>query len=62
MALKEVGISFLGLRQLRVMALNVFSLVLFHICFAVLLIHQKGLILTLLIEGRCKGVYILPRG
>lgn len=40
-ALKEVRIFFY-LRQLRVMALNVFSLVLFHICFAVLLIASEG--------------------
>lgn len=44
------------------MALNVFSSVLFHARFAVLLIQQKGLILTLLIEGKCNGVYIFPTG
>lgn len=36
------GKDFFYLRQLRVMALNVFSLVLFHICFAVLLIASEG--------------------
>jgi len=51
---------FFNFRQLSVVASKVFSLALFHTCVEVLLLHQKGLILTLLTEGACNGVNIFP--
>lgn len=65
-AVKEVGFVFLKFYFIKGVKSHgfkdVFSSVLFHACFAVLLIQQKGLILTLLIEGKSNGVYIFPTG
>lgn len=59
--LKEVGI-FLFKTVKSYGFKHVLSLVLFHTHFPALLIHRKGLILTLQIEGRCSVVYIFPTG